>query len=83
MALWSFVNDVCKAEGFHEVGHVFLGGGSDASGMAESGVPVLCSCGVRGEWNHTDREYAVVDSMFERVNMWSNVVMHLDEFKLD
>ena len=83
MALWSFVNDVCKAEGFHEVDHVFLGGGSDASGMAESGTPVLCSCGVRGEWNHTDREYAVVDSMFERVNMWSNVVMHLDEFKLD
>ena len=80
MALWSFVNDVCKKEGMHEVGHVFLGGGSDASGMAESGTPVLCSCGVRGEWNHTDREYAVVDSMFERVNMWSNVLLHMDEF---
>ncbi len=80
MDLWKFVNDVCAEEGLHEVGHVFLGGGSDASGMAESGTPVLCSCGVRGEWNHTEREYASVSSMSERICMWASVLQHMDEF---
>lgn len=80
MDLWKFVNDVCVEEGLHEVGHVFLGGGSDASGMAESGTPVLCSCGVRGEWNHTEREYASVSSMSERVCMWASVLQHMNEF---
>lgn len=82
MGLWKFVNDVCVEEGLHEVGHVFLGGGSDASGMAESGTPVLCSCGVRGEWNHTDREYASLSSMFERICMWTSVLQHMNEFNV-
>ena len=82
MGLWKFVNDVCVKEGLHEVGHVFLGGGSDASGMAESGTPVLCSCGVRGEWNHTDREYASVSSMSERICMWTSVLQHMNEFNV-
>ena len=42
---------------------------------------VLCSCGVRGEWNHTDREYAVVESMYERTELWCMVVAALDQFK--
>lgn len=58
-----------------------LGGGSDAGNMSMMGVPTLCSCGVRGEWNHTDREYALVDSMYERVEMWSLVVSELDAFQ--
>ena len=43
---------------------------------------VLCSCGVRGEWNHTDREYAVVESMYERTELWCMVVAALDQFKM-
>ena len=58
-----------------------LGGGSDAGNIAMMGVPVLCSCGVRGEWNHTDREYAVVESMYERTELWCMVVAALDQFK--
>ncbi len=81
-ALCAFVNHVCEAEGMHGVSSIFLGGGSDASIIAEAGTPVLCSCGVRGEWNHTDREYAVADSMFERVSMWTHVVTHMDEFHI-
>ncbi len=81
MALWSFVNDVCAKYGMPPVGHVFLGGGSDASAMARTGVPVLCSCGVRGEWNHTDREYALVDSMEERAVMWRAVLLEIGNFK--
>lgn len=81
-ALQRFVNEVCTKEGHPAVGAIFLGGGSDAASMAQTGVPVLCSCGVRGEWNHTDREYAVVESMYERAEMWSSVVLHIGEFKL-
>lgn len=81
-ALQAFVKSVCEKEGHPVVGSIFLGGGSDASAMADTGVPVLCSCGVRGEWNHTDREYAVVESMFERANMWCSVVLDIDNFKL-
>ena len=63
------------------MGGIVLGGGSDAGNIAMMGVPVLCSCGVRGEWNHTDREYAVVESMYECTELWCMVVAALDQFK--
>ncbi len=81
-ALLDFVKQVCRQEGVPEVGGIFLGGGSDAESIANAGVPVLCSCGVRGEWNHTDREYAVVESMFERAKLWSSVVLQIEDFKI-
>ncbi|MBS4785000.1 MAG: M20/M25/M40 family metallo-hydrolase [Clostridiales bacterium] len=80
-ALLKFIDGVCQAHSLPPVGGVELGGGSDAGNMSMMGVPTLCSCGVRGEWNHTDREYALVDSMYERVEMWSLVVSELDAFQ--
>ena len=79
MALWQFCNEVSKANGFGEMSHVFLGGGSDAVQMASAGTPTLCSCGVLGEWNHTDREYAVVDTMFSRTKLWCAVIEKLGD----
>lgn len=79
--LLDFINTVCEKEGYPAVGGIVLGGGSDAGNIAMMGVPVLCSCGVRGEWNHTDREYAVVESMYERTELWCMVVAALDQFK--
>jgi hypothetical protein len=29
----------------------------------------MCAIGVKGEWNHTPREYAVVESIFERAKL--------------
>lgn len=78
MALWKFCDEVSRENGYGAMGHIFLGGGSDAVHMASAGIPALCSCGVRGEWNHTDREYAIVDSMFTRVKLWCAVVQKLD-----
>lgn len=77
MALWRFCDAVSQAHGLGEVGHVFLGGGSDAVQMAAVGTPTLCSCGVLGEWNHTDREYAVADTMFKRTKLWCAVIQEL------
>lgn len=59
-----------------------LGGGSDASYITMAGTPVICSFGVRGQWNHTKREYAVVDSMKERVKLISAVILEKDGFSL-
>jgi glutamate carboxypeptidase len=77
LELAAFVDEVSRQNGYGNVGHIFLGGGSDASGMAKAGIPLLCSCGVRGEWNHTDREYAVVNSMFERSKLWCAVIINI------
>ena len=81
-ALWSFVSTISQVLGYGEMGHVVLGGGSDAGGFASIGITTLCSCGVLGEWNHTDREYAVVESMFTRAKLWCAVVQQLDDFKI-
>ena len=54
----------------------------DASYLTIANVPAICSFGVRGEWNHTSREYAVVDSMFERVKLISTVILNLDKFEV-
>ena len=80
-ALWNFVSGISRMLGYGEMGHVFLGGGSDAGQIAAAGVTTLCSCGVVGEWNHTDREYAVVESMFTRTKLWCAVAQLLDDFK--
>ena len=81
MKLWKFCDQVSRETGYGEMGHVFLGGGSDAVQMASMGVPTLCSCGVLGEWNHTDREYAVVDTMFTRAKLWCAVLQKLDSLQ--
>lgn len=78
-----FVDSVSQENGWPAVGEVVLGGGSDAGYIAEMGVPILCSCGVRGEWNHTDREYALVESMFERPKLWAAVVLAMNGFSAE
>ena len=82
LALCEFVNKISAADGYGEVGHAFLGGGSDAPNLQYHGAVTLCSCGVLGEWNHTDREYAIVDSMYTRAKMWCDVIRHIDEFSI-
>lgn len=79
MTFWKFCSELSEKFGYGELGHVFLGGGSDALFLQQAGVPTICSCGVVGEWNHTDREYAVVETLFTRAKLWCGVVMHLDE----
>lgn len=81
MKLWEFCSGVSREHGYGDMGHVFLGGGSDAGTLASAGVPTLCSCGVVGEWNHTDREYAVADTMFTRTKLWCAVIQELDALK--
>ena len=82
MKFHKFVNETSQKYGFGEMGHKKLGGGSDAAYLTIAGTPALCSFGVRGEWNHTLREYAIVETLFERAKLISTVILELKNFNL-
>lgn len=79
MKLFNFVNNVAEENGFPKFGQIKLGGASDAGNIAASGIPVICSCGVIGEYNHNIREYAVVQSLFDRSKIFALVVLEADK----
>ncbi|MEG0378933.1 MAG: M20 family metallopeptidase [Eubacterium sp.] len=81
MNFYSFVNESAQKNHFEPMGYKRLGGNSDASYLGMSGTPVLCSFGVIGEWNHTKKEYAIVDSLFERSNLIASIILNLNEYK--
>lgn len=78
--LLNFVNEVAVENDFPAFGSIKLGGASDAGNIQQAGVPVLCSCGVTGEHNHNLREYAVVQSLFDRTEIWALTVLSLNRF---
>jgi len=69
MELFEHVKQTAQDIGYGEVSPVCSGGWSDANLIADAGVPVICGMGVKGEFNHTPREYAVVESLFERAKL--------------
>lgn len=81
LALYRFVNQVSSDNGFGDMPQMFLGGGSDAGFIQRAGVPVICSVGVRGRFNHTAEEYASVDSLFERTKLFTAVMLRISEFE--
>lgn len=81
MKYYNFVNEVSKKYGFGEMGYKRLGGSSDASYITIAKTPVLCSFGVQGQWNHTIKEYALVDSLLKRTKLISTIIMNLQKFQ--
>lgn len=79
MRLFSLINQVATENGFEEFGQIQLGGASDAGAIAAAGIPVICSCGPIGEFNHNIREYAVVNSLFERTKIYALTVTEIDK----
>ena len=77
MAFYEKVAQLAASSGLGEHACKDLGGSSDAAYLTIAGVPTICSCGVRGQWNHTVREYAIVDSMYERAKLWASVIVQL------
>lgn len=55
----------------------YVGGGSDSAYTTAAGVPTICAMGVLGEFNHTAREYAIVDTMFMRAKLLIAVLTKL------
>ena len=62
------------------MGTTRLGGGADSSYISQTGTPTVCSMGVRGEFNHTDREYALVDTLYERTKLLTMAVLRAANF---
>lgn len=79
--LADFIAETSRELGLGEMGTVFLGGGSDAGFLQRAGTPVVCSMGVRGQFNHSDREYALVESLFQRARLLSAVILRIGEFE--
>lgn len=78
--LWNEINRVAQEDGFEAFGKITLGGASDTGSVARADIPVLCSCGVIGEFNHNIREYAVVQSMFDRAKIFTDAVVEISGF---
>lgn len=75
--LFDLLNRVAEDNGFPRFGSIRLGGASDAGAISEAGIPVLCSCGPMGEYNHNIREYAVVDSLFQRAKIYALAITEM------
>ncbi|MDR1620877.1 MAG: M20 family metallopeptidase [Synergistaceae bacterium] len=76
--LFDLVRRVSECLGFETPSAVVSGGGSDSSYSVKMGVPTIDQMGAKGQWNHSDREYAVVSSLFERAKLAAACVLDLD-----
>ncbi|MEG0367104.1 MAG: M20/M25/M40 family metallo-hydrolase [Coprobacillus sp.] len=77
---YDYVTKTAAKFDFEVPGSVYLGGGSDAAYVTLAGTPCVCAFGVLGQWNHTKEEYALIDSMYERIALCSAVVLNHKEF---
>ena len=62
------------------MGQVNLGGGSDACYFTIAGVPTICSMGVQGQFNHSDKEYAIEESLYTRTKLMACAVLDIEKF---
>lgn len=76
--LFELVKRVSAELGIQTPTAIISGGGSDSSYSVKVGVPTIDQMGVKGQWNHSDREYAVVDTLFERARLAVACVLQLD-----
>ena len=77
LGLFAHIRETARSIGCGEVTPVQSGGWSDACLMAAAGVPVVCGMGVQGEFNHTPREYALVESLYQRAKLAAVSVLRL------
>ena len=82
LKFFDYINKVSIEYGYGEVGSVYLGGASDAAALTIAGTPTICAIGVVGQWNHTSREYAIIETLFERAKLISTIILNLKDFKL-
>ncbi len=77
LGLLAHVNKTAEENGYKPFGQIVLGGASDTGAISRAGIPCLCSCGVIGEFNHNLREYAVVESMFDRAKIYTLAILSM------
>ncbi len=77
LELFDRVNAVAVENGFPAMTAKAVGGGSDSAFLTAAGVPTVCALGVKGKYNHTVREYAVLESVFERIRLTATLLRDL------
>ena len=60
---------IAEKYGFPKAKAIAVGGGSDSAHLTACGIPTLCALGVRGQFNHTEREWAEEESLFKRTKL--------------
>lgn len=77
LKLFDRANAIAKKNGLSEMKAIAVGGGSDSAYLTKAGIPTLCALGVRGQFNHTEREWAVEGSLIEREKLLLALLMEL------
>ncbi len=80
METYETVQKISDAVGSDITGHVTVGGASDAAHMLP-GTKVLCQCGVKGAMTHNIGEYALLDSLYEGIRLFTHVVLNYEMFR--
>lgn len=78
--LFTYVKSVAEELGLPEPSPIISGGGSDSAFSVKAGVPTIDQMGVKGRWNHSDREFAVVETLFERTRLAVACVLGINAF---
>lgn len=69
MALFDKLLGVCHKYGLGSLTPVESGGGSDSCYTQAAGIPSICGMGACGEFCHTNKEYATIDSISLRAKL--------------
>lgn len=76
MALYEVTKEIASEIGF-DLPHCSAGGGSDGNFTGAMGIPTIDSVGVRGKGLHTLTEHIYVDSLVERAQLISGLLLRL------
>lgn len=69
MALFEKLLDVCHRHGLGSLTPVESGGGSDSCYTQAAGIVSICGMGACGEFCHTNKEYALIESISTRAKL--------------
>lgn len=75
--LYELVEETARDIGYGSVHPFEVGGVSDSSIAVVAGVPTVCGMGVKGEFNHTEKEYAIVESLFSRAKLAASAMARI------
>lgn len=75
--LFERAQEIAGEAGLPKMKAIAVGGGSDSAYTTAAGVPTLCAMGVKGQFNHTVREWAEESSLTERTKLSAALLMKL------
>ena len=80
LKVWRFLNEASEVCGYPPFGKALRGGANDAGNVSRAGVPTICSCGTTGKYAHSTKEYAHVDSLYERAVIFATALSEIAAF---